>query len=259
MNRNLFQAASAALLCFALAACGGGGGDDSQPTPVPTPPVVIAPTGSSATDRIVNIGAKSNATPSDGWVNPNPIADCTPKVVDISLQGDTIMGDQFSTGKLQALMDTQFGAGSTVVLNYALGGNLSDNHLYVSGDVVVASYGIWDMLGGVTVDHFLHNMQAIAPTLVVTQTPIITEFDQDPTAYLTAVKSMGVPVADAFSYVSSLVVAADPTDPNVVPVPLSSLLWDSIHPTLDLDRKIVENVIAPEVAKQVAPMRCVQL
>lgn len=258
MNRNLFQAASAAFLCSALAACGGGGGD--SPTPASTPTAATpAPTGSSLKDRIVNVGAISGAVPTDGWVNPNPIPNCTPKVVDISLQGDTIMGDQFSTGKLQALMDSQFGQGSTLVLNYALGGNLSDNHLYVTGDVVVASYGIWDMLGGVSVDHFLQNMQAAAPTLVVTQTPIITEFDKDPTPYLNAIKGMGVPVADAYSYVSSLVIPADPNVPDDVGVPLSSLLWDSLHPTLDVDRKIVENVIAPEVAKQVATMRCVQL
>jgi hypothetical protein len=259
MNRFLSSAAVAAFLSFSLAACGGGGGGDStqaSTTPPPATTGVGAGGTGSTTSTPVSGGTGTKVTvgdpsaPSDPWVNPNPIPNCTPKPVMIALQGDTIMTDYFNTGRLQALMDAQYGPGSTSVLNYALGGNDSGSYLYITGDIVVANFGVWDMMDRIPVAQYLHNMTAIAPTLVVLQTPVDTRQNVDPVPFMDAAKSLGVPVADAYSYVNSLI-----TDQT----PLNTLLSDGRHPTADVDKLIIENVIAPAVAKQVAPMRCVQL
>jgi hypothetical protein len=257
MKRNsTFAALIAAALSLALAAsltgCGGGGGSDTQTASAGS--TATGSTGSVSTVSDPGTGTKSGTggtTPTAPGSTPDngalPIPNCTPRQVIVALQGDTIMEAEFTTGRLQLDLDNHFGVGNVVVYNYALGGNLSADYLYISGDVIVSGYGIWDMETGVSPDVYAQHLKATGATIVVTQTPIVSALF-DPTAYLAAASGTGIVVADAYTYVNSLVTAGTPL--------YTFLDTDGVHPLNNTAELIIDNVIAPAVFKQAAPLRC---
>jgi acyl-CoA thioesterase-1 len=198
-------------------------------------------------------GADAPADPPKAPSSP-PTKTCTPRVVSVALLGDSTMyGSQGSLlaraahdpgAQLQADMDARFGAGAVIVTNYGVPGTYSSQAVPVKADVVVANYGINDMPGQ-NLPQFIVNMKAIGATLIETQNPIdVAAFPDDVQAsYAQAARGLGLPVADTFAYVKSL--------PN-----WASLLADGTHPTDALYVMIVDNVLAPAVAEQVAPLRC---
>ena len=208
----------AAACCAVLAACGGG--TDAPQAPVP----------------------------------PRAPA-CAPRVVSVALLGDsTMLGLELFEGsyriaphnpgvQLQADMDAEFGPGAVVVTDYGVGGTTAAQGNPVAADIVVENYGINDSARGVSIADFTTAVLTLKPTLIETQTP---GDPDDPVAlpFRAAERSLGLPVADSAAYVLSL--------PNY-----QAMLSDHLHPTDALYVLIVDNVLAPAVAKQVAPLRCV--
>lgn len=263
MNRTLFQAASAALLCFALVACGGGGGSDSPSIPTTTSGVGAGGTGTSIGTGSTDTGGKTTigtndptpAAPGDG--NVYPIPNCTPRQVVVSLLGDSNMHQMFLLGELQKDLDAHFGPGAAVVYNYALAGDMSDTYLYITGDVILENYGAADMMAGKPTAALATNIAGMHTTLVVTQTPVISQL-YDPTPYLAVENGAGFPVADAYNYVLGLVGVMTITNPDGSThlASLGDLIPDGLHPINDALNGLTDNVIAPQVFKQVAPLRC---
>jgi lysophospholipase L1-like esterase len=214
-----------AVLALVLTACGGGGGDAPMP-PTKTPAAPPAPT-------------------------------CTPRTVSVALVGDsTLYGFLVLTGaqatdnpgvRLQNDMDAEFGAGSVVVTNYAVSGTTSAQASKVAADVIVTNYGINDAHLGVPVADYITNMRAIGATLIETPNPtwgtVYGAIDDAP--YAAAGRTLGLPVADTQAYMLARQGWQD-------------LLPDGVHPTEAGYVEIVDNVLAPAVAKQVAPLRCVK-
>ena len=207
-----------AVLALVLAGCGGGSSNEPAKSPSSNPPA------------------------------------CTPRTVTVALLGDSTMYGSQGTllpraehnpgAELQANMDARFGAGIVVVIDYGIPGTYSSQAVPVKADVVVANYGINDMPGD-NLPQFVVNMKAIGATLIETQNPIVST-DYPLTVqeqYANAAADLGLPVADTFHYVLSL--------PS-----WGTLLSDGTHPTDALYVRIVDNVLAPAVAKQVAPLRC---
>ncbi len=270
MNRFLFQAAVAALFFAAimtLQGCGGGGGDSS---PAPAAPTQAAPggttssgttstgsTGSTSTNVSVG-GTTGNSSTGANDAGGLPIPNCTPKQVIVSLLGDSNMSQMFLQGELQKDLDAHFGPNAAIVHNYAMAGDQSNSALYITGDVILENYGAADMMAGIDPAVYKHNIMSMRATLVVTQMPVNSEL-YDPTPYLAAAKSIGLPVADAYTYMLGMVGASTVIDAVTGlprPTTLVDLEPDTIHPTNSVDNEITDNVIAPEVFKQVAPLRC---
>lgn len=229
MNRSLFLATIVAFLCFSFTACGGGT-EKSDPEEVAT--VCCSPTPPASVP---------NSNPAD----PN----CTPRNVIISLQGDSNMRQLFNTGQLQKDLDMEFGAGATTVLNYTTGYDLSyQGHSCTQGcDVIVENYGMGDQLAGVDPSILSDNIRAMNPTLILTQMTV----GSLPTdaAYLAAEKSLpGIPVVDVHAYLQSLAPSFQYAG--------TPMLVDQIHLTDQILEEVVNNLVAPAVFKQVAPLRC---
>lgn len=189
---------------------------------------------------------------------PNPptgIAGCTPRVVTVDLLGDSTQYGVDSGAnnaraihnpgvELQAQMDTRFGKGAVIVTDRGVPGSTADQAPHSTADVIVANYGINDERV-VDINTFLVHMQVIGATLIESPNPV---WQFGPTLdmqgqYVSSEKTLGAPVADVFAYVSSL--------PD-----WQSHLHDGVHPDDALYVLIVDNVLAPAVAKQVAPLRC---
>lgn len=200
-------------------------------------------------------GGSDDTAPHTGIASP-PAPPCTPRVVTVSLRGDSTM---FGMGnRVQVLMDAQFGAGAVIVTNYGVPGTHSyDAPDVVPADVVVANYGINDMRdGATTLAGFRMYLGLMDLTLVETQSPqawdkgyYLDTFganvpSYDEAGFVGVERTMGVPVADTYAYVKAI--------PN-----WESLTDDGVHPAAALYDMIAANVLGPAVAKQVAPLRCV--
>lgn len=252
MNRTSFLAALAAtVLCSALAACGGGGGDSStQSTGGQQASNGSGDTsgtnGNSGSGGKANDGGDNSGAPSDGSLGTIP--NCTPQnIVIVSMMGDDNLTDIFNSAELQTVMDKHFGSGHVQVLRYTTGPAGVDSSLYVSGDVRVVNYGMWDMINGTSLDHYMEGLANAHPTLIVTQDPIISPY-LDSTAYVQAAKDeavvLDVPVADVNGYI----LGQDRWQ--------SWMQADGIRLMPDAIISVIDNVLAPAVQKQVAPLRC---
>lgn len=188
-----------------------------------------------------------------------PVA-CMPRIVTVALLGDsTQYGIDGTTTRpgyfgsqavhnpgavLQTVMNAQFGPGAVIVTNYGVPGSSSIDAPKVTADVIVANYGVNDMNGQVPLTQFLDRMKATGATIAETQIP--TPYgDAREAGYVATTRSMGLPVADVYSYIMSL-----PNWQQYFPNP------ESVHVTDDMYKLIADNVLAPAVAKQVAPLRC---
>lgn len=240
--KQLFACVAAGLF---LAACGGGADGPAQPSTVvvSVPPAHPAPP----------------ATPS-----------CVPQQVFYILPGDsTQYGIDGSVAddstwpravhnpgaELQAEMDRIFGPGAVVVQDIGVPGTVAADAarpVIPTGSNIGISpnYGLNDARYGYSVTDFMAAMLSMHPTLIETPFP---RFDSDPLlpveqAYIAAEKASGVPIADVNAYVRSL-----SNWQQYFPLPYSG------HATDELYKMVIDNVLAPAVAKQVAPLRCVSL
>lgn len=231
----------AALFASTLAACGGG--SDAPPPPVTPPASVPVPA-------------------------PAPAPACIPKQVTVAILGDStnyaIDGtvdlttikwwDPRAQAKhsppieLQALMDAQFGPGNVVVTDYAVPGSYAEIAPQgIVADVIVENFEINDKNGGFPLSVYAADILKLHPTIVETGIPAALG-DPREDGYNDTVRGLGLPVADVDRYVKSL--------PN----------WQSYYPntasahvTDELYKMITDNVLAPVVVKQVAPLRCVNV
>lgn len=184
---------------------------------------------------------------------PVLLPNCTPRQATVALMGDSTM---FRLGdRVQAWMDTRFGPGWVLVTNYGFSGTRTfDAPIIAPADIVAANYGINDMRheDGDTAALFGQRMAGLHLTLVETQSPVVYgqgtlagvpggAYDQD--GYVAAAMSIGLPVADTYHYVLSL--------PN-----WQTMIPDGVHPDDKLMDLIVQNVLGPALARQVAPIRC---
>lgn len=213
-----------AALALVLAGCGGGAASDLGLTP----PTSSAP------------------------------STCEPEVVQVALIGDSVIkGYDSATQKLaihnpgdelQAVLDAKFGVGSTVVTDYGVPGIQSSQVPNVHAKVRVAGYGINDMHNGTTLPVFAEQMKAIGATIIMTQNPVWIDWSVgiDQFSYVQAAESVGVPVADVYQYVLQM-------------NGWQAMEVDGAHPTDALYKLIVDNVLAPAVEAQVAPLRCVKV
>lgn len=186
------------------------------------------------------------------------VASCTARVVSVVLLGDSTQvgayltpangyqtADPSPATELQANMDSEFGPGAVVVTTYAVSGSAATQAPHVVGDVIVENFGINDMRTyGETMADYVAAVKATGATLIVTQSPIVGGYQWDEAGHVAAVAAIGLPVADVHAYVSAL------ND-------WQALLSDGIHPLPSLYKLIDDNVVAPAVSKQVAPLRCV--
>lgn len=247
MNRTSFLAALAAtVLCFALTACGGGGGDSSTQS-------TGDQSSSSGSGDTSGTGGKATGgtgdnpgSPGDGSLGTIP--NCTPQnTIIVTMLGDDTMAMLFYSVELQKIMDTHFGSGHVQISLYNTGAAGVDSSLYLSGDVILVSYGMWDMIAAESFDHYMAGLVNTHATLLVTQDPIISPFYDD-TAYVQATKdvgvSMGIDVADVNGYVKA--------QPNWQ----SWLKSDGVYLTPEAIINVVDNVVGPALQKQVAPLRC---
>lgn len=200
---------------------------------------------------VLTLCAGSDATP------PPSVQTCSPRTVSVALVGDsTLYGFLVSTGgqaadnpgvRLQHDMDAKFGAGAVVVTNHAVSGTTSSQAPKVAADVVVTNYGINDAHLGVPVADYVAYMHTIGATLIETPNPtwgtVYGRIDDAP--YAAAGRTLGLPVADTHRY---MLARANWQD----------LLPDGVHPTEAGYADIVDNVLAPAVAKQVSPLRCIK-
>lgn len=228
----------AALFAACVAGCGGG----SDAPPQPTTPPASAPTPAPV---------------------PAPPA-CIPKQVTIAIIGDSTnfaidgaadLSQGWNAAKaahspdveLQAVMDAQFGVGAVVVTGYAVPGSYAEIAPHIQADIVEENYGINDMNGGFPLNVYAADIKATGATIVATQYPTVYA-DPREQGYVDTVRGLGLPVVDSYAYIKSL-----PNWQSYYPNP------NSAHITDELTKMIVDNVMAPVVAKQVAPLRCVTL
>lgn len=218
----------AILIVGTLTACGGGEAPDSRPDPA-------YPIQASA-----------------------PASTCTPRVVTVALPGDsTQFGVDGNTGgpalhnpgaELQTMMDLEFGVGAVVVTDVGVPGTVAAQVPQVHADVVVVNYGINDMREpGQTPEKFAIELGRSGATLIETQLPIVDRTWPE-AAYVGAAKGVGLPVADVNAYVLSL--------PNWQSHYPDTAAGAGVHPDDSLYELVVDNVLAPAVAAQVAPLRC---
>lgn len=213
-----------AALALVLAGCGGGAASDLGLTP----PTSSAP------------------------------STCEPQVVRVALIGDSIVYGYDSATKtlaihnpgdeLQSVLDAKFGEGSTVVTDYGVPGTQSSQVPHVHADVIVADYGPNDMHNGTSLPVFASQMKAIGATIIMTPTPIWIDWSAgiDQFSYVQAAESVGVPIADAYQYVLRM--------PG-----WQGQMLDGVHLIDSLYKDITDNVLAPAVEAQVAPLRCVKV
>ena len=190
----------------------------------------------------------------------------TGTVVRIQLFGDSTMAGYSGSGlalhtpqsALQADMDAMFGAGAVVVENRAVGSTNSGQLVAgtdglnapwpasVNADIVVVNHGVNDAANGVSPLAYRRNLEtlAVAPARVVFETPNPVE-DFSVAAYahtMVAVASeRGIPVADAFSYVTGLG---------------GNYRADWAHPRDDLYQYIVRMSLEPVLVPMVQSLRC---
>lgn len=183
-------------------------------------------------------------------------SDAPPRAVTVALLGDStqagvdgarpIPGDGTypivahpPAAQLQAEMDAEFGPGAVIVTGYGVPSTTAADAPHVVADVIVANYELNDMVRGVSVPDFRAHMAAIGATLI--ETPIPAPYgDARQADYIAAERTLGVPVADVFSYVQSL-----PKWQGYFPNPLS------VHPSDALYVLVTDSVLAPAVAAQV--------
>ena len=232
MATNFIAVSALSIVCaLFLTACGGGDAPAAPaPAPVPTP-------------------------------SPAPAPACTPKQVSIDLAGDStqygIDGASPTEARavhnpgaeLQAQMDLRFGPGNVIVTDYGVPGTVAGDagRPTLTGMEIIPNYGLNDARYGVSVADFMTNMLSMHPTLIETPFP---RLDGDPLlateqAYIAAEKASGVPIADVNAYVRSL-----PNWQQYFPLPYSG------HATDELYKMVIDNVLSPAVAKQIAPLLC---
>lgn len=245
MNRTSFTAAIAAILCSALVACGGGGGSsDSVPVTPPTQTNSDSGVGTGGTGQ-VNSGNNGSNQANDGQTIPG----CTPKTqVLVALQGDDQMTDFYNTGVIQKAMDDHFGGGHVLVDRYTTGPEGVNSALYIAGDVRVENYGMWDMMAGEAIDYYMTGLTTyLHPTLIVTQSPIISPYFND-TPYvvgaLGVASANNIATADVNAYVKS-----QDTWQNMVQS-------DGIRLKPEAAAQVALAVLVPAIQAQVAPLRC---
>lgn len=171
---------------------------------------------------------------------------CTPRVVTVVLTGDSTMvgPENLMLPRMQAAMDARFGAGAVDVSSVAVSGTNALQVPPVTADVIVNNDGINDELQGETLPVYRAALLAIHATLQETANPTVAHPGAD--AYVDVAKGLGVPIADTRAFVLGL--------PN-----WQSMLYpDGIHPMPPLNQLIVDKVLAPAVAAQVAPLRCTE-
>lgn len=211
--------------------------------------------------RISLVAALTATLSACGGGAPATPSECTSRVVTVALLGDSTQygidgttttpgyfGDQAVNNpgaELQAVMNTQFGLGAVIVTNYGVSGTTAAQAPRgVTADVIVENYGINDMVGGYSQLAYHQNIEALHPTIIETPMPTVWG-DPREQAYLDTDASFGLPVVDVYSYVRSL-----PNWQSYFPHA------DSVHGSDALYQLIVDNVLAPAVARQVAPLRC---
>jgi hypothetical protein len=183
-----------------------------------------------------------------------PIAGCKAVAVSIAVLGDsTAAGIDGGTGQLVAMtpamrlqhdLDARFGAGATVVTDYAISGTTAAQAPRVVADIVTGNFGLTEARLHVPIATYTANMQALGLTLVVDPFPVSTPLF-DATAYIAAAKALPGAHADVTSFV-----LARPQWQAEEP--------DQVHPDQMLYLDVVDGVIFPAVAAQVAPLRCVK-
>lgn len=221
-----------ATMALVLAGCGGG----DEP-PAATPPTTLptqAPPIPGCTPRVVSVAIEGDST--------NYAID---GAKDLSLGWEAARAEHSPGVELQADMDAKFGPGAVVVTNYAVPGTTAAESPWLHADVIIENYGLNDMARGVPLADYAASIMTIGATIVETQIP--TAYN-DPTevGYVNTVRGLGIQVADVYSYVQSL-----PNWRSYYPKQVS------VHVSDQLYKMITDNVLAPMVAKQVAPLRCV--
>jgi hypothetical protein len=192
-------------------------------------------------------GGEAPAKPTSGGVS---LPACMARVITVALLGDsTQYGYDGATkaiavhspgAELQFQMDFEFGKGAVVVTDYGVPGSTAKDAPHVVADVIVANYGINDMMTETT-DDYTAAMRLIGATLIETQSPIALPSNE--LGFVTAARALDLPVADTYAYVESL-------------TSWRAYLSDGVHPDDALYLLIIDNVLAPAVAKEVAPLRC---
>lgn len=184
---------------------------------------------------------------------PTQPASCATRVVSIAIIGDsTALGfngthglptDKGPQQLVQAAMDAEFGAGSTVVTDLAVSGTTALQVPHINADVGVIVDGINDMRTEMeTPAQFQAALLASGATLVVTQNPIA-DRGWPEADFVAAARSAGLPVADVNAWMLA--------QPDWL-----SLLGDAFHPSNAGYAAIYTNVVNPAIARQVAPLRC---
>lgn len=263
--KQLFACITSAIV---LTACGGGADSPAKaPTSVVSaPPVAPAPpTSPACVPKQVRIAALGDSTnyAIDGSV------DLTIKyAADGSIDPSTIFwwdaraqAPHSPPIELQALMDAQFGPGNVIVDNLAVPGYTAEmvvnamtgadptlTPINLAGyDVIFENLEVNDKNGGFPLAVYKTNILRMNPTIVETGIPSALG-DPREDAYNDTVRSLGIPVVDVDKYVKSL-----PNWQQYYPDPASAHVTDALY------KMIADNVLAPAVAKQVAPLRCVTL
>jgi len=201
-------------------------------------------------------GCGGGDAPADPPKAPSVI--CTPRIVTVALLGDSTQAgaDGLNGGlalhnpgaELQAMMILEFGQGTVVVTDYGVSNTSAMQAPAVVADVVVANYGINDMREkSQTLANFAAQMRATGSTLIETQLPILDRAWPEASFVATA-KSLSLPVADVNAYVLAL--------PNWQQYYPNTPMGAGVHPDDALYELVVDNVLAPAVAAQVAPLRC---
>lgn len=208
-----------------------------------------------AVDALVIAAICASCTGCGGGSDDRTQAAAVCRPVTVALLGDsTQLGRDDAPGEpsfaphapgveLQADMDAVFGAGAVVVTNYAVSGTTAAQAPHVVADIVVANYGINDMRTGVSVADFAAAMRATGATLIETQSPIADRTWPE-ASFVAAARGLGLPVADVNAYVLAL------------PGWQAHLHDVGVHPDDALYELIVDSVLAPAVAEQVAAVGC---
>ncbi len=201
-------------------------------------------------------GGAGDASPTTTIPKYTAVAGCTPSIVTVALLGDSTQygadsGNSLALAvhnpgaELQSMMNRYFGAGAVAVTDYGVPGTTAPQAPHVSADVVVANYGINDAKTGEDLATFVAAMKAIGATLIETPNPVYGN-TWDDTVYAAADATLGLPIADVHAYV-----LLPQTDGELRE-------HDGVHPDDDLYIDIVDNVLTPAVAAQVAPLRCLK-
>lgn len=183
------------------------------------------------------------------------------QTVTVQVYGDSTQNQAWHDGYLQQILAARFGDRVTVI-DQAASGTTSQALLYgqdgvnppwpenVTGDVVVVNHGINDAARGTPLDTFRATMlhfAAVPGAVLETPNPVNhPPIDDSPYAQATrsAAKAGRIPLADVQAYVMSL--------PNW----RALMQPDGVHPSMELQQMIAENVMAPTLAPIIDSRLC---